>query len=110
MTDLEILECCQSVLDFLEEDPSEEEFEQHGFNTPMNSKMDKVLRDHGYTQPGLMHTMPMVAFCMELNQEYKIHDRLWDKEPREFFSTIKSRNFLKQIMRELKLNILYHEQ
>ena len=108
MTDLEILECCQSILDFLEENLTEEELNFHGFDTPMNKKMRSILKKHGFEKregDKLMHTIPMAAFCLDMNQKYKIHDKLWDKEAREFFATNKSRDFLKQIMRDLKINI-----
>jgi hypothetical protein len=106
MTDLEILECCQSIINFLEEDTELSNI--YGFDTPSNIKMIDTLTKYkfGVFDDKLIHLSPMADFSIKINQKYKIHDKLWDKNSKEFVSTQKGKDFFKQIIRELKLNSL----
>ena len=101
MTDLELLECAQSVYDFLiDTDPS-------GFRSfndiPDNQKMNDALSKHGFTND-------IDIFTIILNNKFKIYDEhsfrsYLRNNPRDFFSSTNSHDFYRTVLRELKLNI-----
>lgn len=87
MTDLEILECCQVILDFLT-NPEDEWFD----DDPLNIRMINTLKKFGF---GDNH-LSVINFFKEMEKKY----------PKESLLKQKRSVFLKQIIRELKLNIL----
>jgi len=100
-TDLEILECSQSVYNFLVIDESHLINVVGGFDKlPHYKEMLEVLETHKMGD--------MVSFTHYLNDKYKISsDPLWvPGNAKTFFSTDKSHNFYKQIIRNLKINLL----
>ena len=108
MKDKEILECAESVYEFLLDDSTKNYSHQmilkrmSSFeDIPTLSNMMKTLRNYN---------IDMVEFTMYLNDKYNIHesclfDSILTKSPKEFFSTTKAKDFYKIIIRELKLNL-----
>jgi uncharacterized pyridoxamine 5'-phosphate oxidase family protein len=108
MKDKEILECAESVYEFLLDDSTKKYSRQmilkrmSSFeDIPALSNMMKTLRKYN---------IDMVEFTMYLNDKYNIHesclfDSILTKSPKEFFSTTKAKDFYKIIIRELKLNL-----
>jgi hypothetical protein len=94
MADLELLECTQSVYDFLIDDT--------------DIRLNDTLIKYDFTKHS--DVADMVLFTITLNGLYKIYDRndfrkLLRDTPKDFFSTTKSHDFYRTILRELKLNL-----
>ncbi len=116
MTDKDLLECCQSILDFLCEDDVDWKTKNLPANTfrelptPKQKIMDGVLIRNGWGK-GSGHHMPggdMVGFTEYINNlfqmGYQIKDENGNYKP--FFSSEQSRNFYKHFVRKLKLKQL----
>jgi len=106
MTDLELLECAQSVYDFIIDGT------KHGaairlnksFNSfmevPVFKKMNETLVKYDFAD--------MVLFTLTLNSKWKIYEqndfrKLLRSSPKDFFSSTKSHDFYRTILRDLKL-------
>jgi hypothetical protein len=111
MTDLELLECTQSIYDFLLDDVV-----VNGPNRSFNSfmeiesfiKMNETLIKYNFCKGS--GVSDMVGFTSMLNNEFEIYDDDIFKErmandPKSFFSTTKSHEFYKIILRELKIKL-----
>ena len=101
MSDLDILECSQAVYNFLIIDEWHLINVVGGFNKlPHYKEMLEVLETYKMGD--------MISFTHYLNDRYKISsDELWvPGYAKTFFSTEKSHNFYKQIIRNLKINLL----
>ena len=101
MTDLELLECAQSVYDFLIDDM--ERKEPIPANIPTNEKMNETLSKYGLTND-------IGVFTIILNNRFKIYEEFSFRSylrnnPREFFSSTNSHDFYRTVLRELKLNL-----
>ena len=119
MTIQEELKGCLLVLSHLDDDNfvlgkniSISDFKNH---PPFKNMLDYLdsKKDDFYNYKGVSKIMSgysdnsMLYFTVYINLKYKIQkDPLWDKSAREFFSTTKSRNFYKTIIRTLKLELL----
>jgi hypothetical protein len=110
MTDLELLECAQSVYEFLIDD------EDINLNKSFNSfmefhtfkKMNETLTRYGCCKEN--GVVDMVGFTTMLNNRFKLYDidifeERMINDPKSFFSTTISHNFYRTILRELKLNL-----
>ena len=110
MTDLELLECCQSVIDFLTK--SEEEYKMiKSFNTPSGENMDIVLNKYGFERNN--DETNMTRFIIFLNKRYGFYEEpLWGtKNTRVDFFKCGAENskaiiLLKSSIRNLKINQL----
>jgi len=112
MSDKDLLECCQSILDFLCEDDSSEWRTKNVptstgvflFPTPKQKIMDEVLTKNGWGH----ENGDMIGFTEYLNNlfqmDYQINDESGNYKP--FFSSEQSRNFYKHFVRKLKLKQL----
>jgi hypothetical protein len=108
MKDKEILECAESVYEFLLDDSTKKYSRQmilkrmSSFeDIPAFSNMMKTLKKYD---------TEMIPFTMYLNDKYNIHESwlfntILTTSPKEFFSTTKAKDFYKIIIRELKLNL-----
>ena len=96
MTDYQVLECCESVLDFLNEDIPMAEVSALGFRTPCSVRMTALLNAHGFDS--------MVEFTELLNKHYNLGYKLQDDMGYKTFFTNESRGFYKSIIRNLKIN------
>lgn len=112
MTDLELLECAQSVYDFLIDDTdirlnkSFSSFNEIPVFKKMNETLVKydIVKDSGVAD--------MVLFTLTLNGLYKIYEKndfrkLLRNSPKDFFSSIKSHDFYRIILRDLKLKLCF---
>jgi hypothetical protein len=98
LKDIEILECAQSVYLFLTDNTDinlNKSFESF-MDIPSFQKMNIVLKKYN---------TDMIPFTQFLNCKYQISNKLWRVSPKEFFSTTKSHDFYKSIIRNLKLKI-----
>jgi len=98
LKDIEILECAQSVYFFLTDNTDiklNKSFESF-MDIPSFQKMNIVLKNYN---------TDMIPFTHFLNCKYQISNELWCESPKEFFSTTKSHDFYKSIIRNLKLKI-----
>lgn len=103
MNDLEILECAQSIHDFLMDDNNDfgRNYSYESFmDIPVFKRMRETLSKYD---------TDMLPFTKFLNTKYKIYpEPIWcESQPtaKEFFTT-KSRGFYKIILRDLKVNLL----
>lgn len=110
MTNLELMECAQSVYDFLIDDTDirlNKSF--NSFNEiPAFKKMSETLIKYEFVR--YSDVADMVLFTLTLNGVYKIYDqnsfrKLLRDTPKDFFSSTKSHDFYRTILRELKLNL-----
>jgi len=97
----DVLECAESVYQFLLDDTSPKNYSSFE-DIPAFSNMTKTLKKHN---------TDMVPFTMYLNGKYHIHeswlfDIILTKSPKEFFSTTKAKDFYKSIIRNLKIELL----
>jgi hypothetical protein len=108
MTDLELLECTQSLYDFLIDDNDIEK--NKSFNSfmeiPSFKKMNETLVKYEFVHG----QKNMVLFTLTLNDVYKIYDQndfrqLLRNRPKDFFSSKECHNFFKTILRQLKVNL-----
>jgi hypothetical protein len=108
MTDLELLECTQSVYDFLIDDTDirlNKSFSS--FNEiPVFKKMNEVLVKYDFGSD----VADMILFTNFLNSKYGIYDvdvfgERMKNDPKSFFSSTKSHDFYRTILRDLKLKL-----
>jgi hypothetical protein len=108
MTDLELLECTQSLYDFLIDDNDIEK--NKSFNSfmeiPSFKKMNETLVKYEFVHG----QKNMVLFTLTLNDVYEIYDQndfrqLLRNRPKDFFSSKECHNFFKTILRQLKVNL-----
>lgn len=117
MTDLELLECAQSVYDFLIDD-TDIRFNKSfsSFNEiPAFKKMNETLVKYDFVKDS--GVADMILFTLTLNGLYKIYEqndfrKLMKKReeklhiyPKDFFSS-KTHEFYKAILRDLKIKLL----
>lgn len=109
MSDKDLLECCQSILDFLCEDDYaawRTKNVSHEIPTPKQKIMDEVLTRNGWGKGN--GNGDMTGFTEYLNNlfqmGYQIKDENGNYKP--FFSSEQSRNFYKHFVRKLKLKLL----
>ena len=101
MKNSEILECCEAVVEFLENENVDWRGRNLSFSvvtmTPEYHKMIEVIRKYEMGD--------MISFTKYLNNKYKIYpDPLWEATAKEFFATDKGINFYKTIVRDIKIN------
>ena len=110
MTDLELLECAQSVYDFLIDDNDirlNKSFSS--FNEiPAFKKMNETLVKYDFVKNS--GVADMILFTLTLNGLYKIYEqndfrKLMKTSPKDFFSST-THEFYKIILRDLKLKLL----
>lgn len=106
MIDLELLECAQSVYDFLTDDIDIRlnlSFDRVG----LINRMNEVLIRNGF---GEKECGDMILFTLVINSKWKIYDQgefriLLRNNPKDFFSSTKSHDFYRTIIRDLKLSL-----
>ncbi len=115
MTDLELLECAQSVYDFLIDDTDirlNKSFSS--FNEiPVFKKMNETLVKYDFVKGSDVATKSiadMILFTNFLNSKYGIYDvdvfgERMKNDPKSFFSSTKSHDFYRTILRDLKLKL-----
>ena len=110
MTDLELLECAQSVYDFLIDDTDiklNKSFSS--FNEiPVFKKMNETLVKYDFVKNS--DVADIVLFTLTLNSKWKIYEqndfrKLLRTSPKDFFSSTKSHDFYRTILRDLKLKL-----
>jgi hypothetical protein len=110
MTDLDLLECAQSVYDFLIDDTDirlNKSFSS--FNEiPAFKKMNETLVKYDFVKNSGVGDM--ILFTLTLNSLYKIYEqndfrKLMKTSPKDFFSST-THEFYKTILRDLKLGDL----
>ena len=113
MTDIELLECTQSVYDFLIDDTGVKLNRSYDSLTeiPVFKKMNETLikYDFGSGTPQGQGSN-MILFTLTLNGLYKIYEqndfrKLIRNSPRDFFSSTNSHDFYRIILRDLKLKL-----
>jgi hypothetical protein len=110
MSDKDLLECCQSILDFLCEDDFDWKTKNLPANTfreiptPKQKIMDDVLIRNGWGKG----SGDMIGFTEYLNNLFKMGYQIKDENEnyKPFFSSEESRNFYKHFVRQLKLKQL----
>jgi hypothetical protein len=118
MTDLELLECTQSVYDFLIDYTDISSIVSAGgvryktfssFNEiPAFKKMNETLVKYDFVKASGI--ADMILFTLTLNDLYKIYEKndfrkLMKTSPKDFFSST-THEFYKAILRDLKLKLL----
>jgi hypothetical protein len=110
MTDIELLECTQSVYDFLIDDTDIRLNKSYNsfMEIPAFKNMNDTLVKCEFTKHS--GVADMVLFTLTLNGLYKIYDQndfreLLRDTPKDFFSTTKSHDFYRIILRDLKLKL-----
>lgn len=104
MSDKDLLECCQSILDFLCEDDDATWRTRNvslEIPTPKQKIMDEVLNRNGWSHD-------MVGFTEYLNNLFQMGYEIQSQDGsfKPFFSSEQSRNFYKHFVRKLKLKQL----
>jgi hypothetical protein len=109
MSDSELLECTQSVYDFLIDDNDIRLNKSHNsfMEIPSFKKMNETLVKYEFVHG----QKNMVLFTLTLNDVYKIYEQndfrqLLRNRPRDFFSSKECHNFFKTILRQLKVNLI----
>jgi len=107
MTDIELLECTQSVYDFLIDDTDIRL--NKSYNSFMEITAFKKMNDTLVKYEFLKYA-DMVLFTLTLNGLYKIYEqndfrKLIRNSPKDFFSSTKSHDFYRTILRDLKLKL-----
>jgi len=112
MTDIELLECTQSVYDFLIDDTDTDIRLNKSYNSfmeiPAFKKMNDTLIRYEFTKHS--DVADMFLLTLTLNGLYKIYDqndfrKLLRDKPKDFFSSTKSHDFYRTILRDLKLKL-----
>ena len=110
MTDLELLECVQSVCDFLIDDTDIRLNKSHSSFMEIISfkKMNDTLVKYEFAKHS--DVADMVLLTLTLNGVWKIYEqndfrKLLRDTPKDFFSSTKSHDFYRTILRELKLRL-----
>ena len=109
--DLEkLLECAQSVYDFLIDDTDIRLNKSYNsfMEIPAFKKMNDTLIKYEFAK--YSDVADMVLLTLTLNGLYKIYDqndfrKLLRDTPKDFFSSTKSQDFYRTVLRELKLNL-----
>ena len=110
MTDLELLECVQDFYDFLIDDTDirlNKSFSS--FNEiPVFKKMNETLVKYDFEKDS--GVSDIILFTLTLNGLYKIYEKndfrkLIRNNPKDFFSSTKSHDFYRIILRDLKLKL-----
>lgn len=98
MKDKNLLQCCQSILNFLEEEYNGQ------IPSPMQEVMDQTLIENGWS---IGKKGSMIGFTKYLNDIFQLGYTIEDenKEVKIFF-TKHSRQFYKGIIRDLKIKSL----
>ena len=103
MSDKDLLECCQSILDFLCEDDATWRTRNVSLEipTPKQKIMDEVLNRNGWSHD-------MVGFTEYLNNLFQMGYEIQSQDGsfKPFFSSEQSRNFYRHFVRKLKLKQL----
>ena len=112
MSDNDLLECCQSILDFLceDDDATWSRFVRYTNSTrnvsleiptPKQKIMDEVLNRNGWSHD-------MVGFTEYLNNLFQMGYEIQSQDGsfKPFFSSEQSRNFYRHFVRKLKLKQL----
>lgn len=104
MLDEDLLECCQSILDFLCEDDKGLVIRPSEWPTPKQKIMDEVLTRNYW---GLGNGN-MIGFTKYLNDTFQMGYEIQDEDGnyKKFFSSEQSRNFYRHFVRHLKLKQL----
>ena len=113
MTDLELLECAQSVYDFLIDDTDDTDIRLNksfsSFNEiPVFKKMNETLVKYDFLKDS--GVADMILFTLTLNGLYKMYEQNYFRKlirtsPKDFFSSTKSHDFYRTILRDLKLKL-----
>jgi hypothetical protein len=110
MTDIELLECTQSVYDFLIDDTDIRLNKSYNsfMEIPAFKKMNDTLIRYEFTKHS--DVADMVLLTLTLNGVWKIYEqndfrKLLRDTPKDFFSSTKSQDFYRNVLRELKLNL-----
>ena len=112
MTDIELLECAQSVYDFLIDDTDTDIRLNKSYNSfmeiPAFKKMNDTLIRYEFTKHS--DVADVVLLTLTLNGVWKIYEQNSFREllrdtPKDFFSTTKSHDFYRIILRDLKLKL-----
>jgi hypothetical protein len=110
MTNIELLECAQSVYDFLIDDADIKSNKSYDsfMEIPAFKKMNDTLIKYEFAK--YSDVADMVLFTLTLNGLYKIYNqndfrKLLRDTPKDFFSTTKSHDFYRTILRDLKLKL-----
>ena len=90
------LECSIVILDFLLDDEDHHNYSSFD-DIPKFKKMNIILSKNN---------TDMLPFTNYVNSKYFGNSSLWDKSPKEFFSTTKSRLFYRRLIRKLKLDLI----
>jgi hypothetical protein len=106
MTDIELLECTQSVYDFLIDDTDIHNIgssKYHAFK-----KMNDTLIRYEFTKHSDVADVALLT--LTLNGVWKIYEqndfrKLLRDTPKDFFSSTKSHDFYRTILRDLKLKL-----
>lgn len=104
MSDKDLLECCQSILDFLcEDDDATWRTRNVSLEIPTAKQkiMDEVLNRNGWSHD-------MVGFTEYLNNLFQMGYEIQSQDGsfKPFFSSEQSRNFYRHFVRKLKLKQL----
>lgn len=101
MKDKNLLQCCQSILNFLEEEYNGQ------IPTPMQKVMDEVLVSNGWGDGKFGFGGNMIGFTEFLNNIFQLGYTIEDenKNMKPFFNN-HSRQFYKGIIRDLKIKLL----
>lgn len=114
MTDETLLECCQSILDFLQEEVDSDTAilacvklpHRVLFPTPKQKIMNKVLFRNGW---GDQDNGDMTGFTEYLNNVFSMGYQMKNEKGYKNFFENQSRQFYKHILRNLKLKQLLNE-
>jgi len=110
MTDLELLRCVESVYEFLIDDTDIRL--NKSFNSfmeiPTFKKMNETLVKYDFVKDS--GVADMILFTLTLNGLYKIYEKndfrkLIRNSSKDFFSSTKSHDFYRIILRDLKLKL-----
>lgn len=107
---LELIECAQSVYDFLIDDTDIRLNKSHDSFMEITSfkKMNDTLTKYDFVRHS--GAADMVLLTLTLNGVFKIYDqnsfrKLLRDNPKNFFSSVRSHDFYRTILRELKLSV-----
>ena len=108
MTDLELLECAQSVYDFLIDDTRLNKSFSSFCSIPSFKKMNHTLVKYEYKEYD--HLGDYILFTLVINGIWGIYEqndfrKLLRTSPKDFFSSTKSHDFYRTILRDLKLKL-----
>ncbi len=102
ISDDKILDCCNSILNFILEVNYPSPDTMPKLPTPAQKIMNSVLTENGYSS--LSGGGNMIYFIEDVNLYYKLNYILQENNSYSKFFKEKSRGFLRQVIREIKLN------